>query len=258
MPNSNSRRNIRFLQWNCRSIVPKKSELLLLIEERSPHIIALNETWLTASQSFVLPGYNIIRADRDDGYGGVLLAIISSIEYYAVNITSVYECVCVNITLQNERMNVVCMYVPPNCRLNSGDVGGLFDSIHNPKLILGDFNAHGALWGQGPEDYRGRTLAKAIEDCNLVCLNNGDVTRIACPPARSSAVDVAVCSDDIALKFNWCTTDNPAGSDHLPIILHFNHLISNTFTYIPNIDLTKYISWEQYTLRVDEGLNGVV
>ena len=99
MPNSNIRRNIRYLHWNCRSIVPKKTELLLLIEELRPHIIALNETWLTASQQFLLPGYNIIRKDRDDGYGGVMLAIISTIEYVAINVTSVYECVCINIAL---------------------------------------------------------------------------------------------------------------------------------------------------------------
>ena len=213
-----------------------------MIEELRPHIIALNETWLTASQQFLLPSYNIIRKDRDDGYGGVMLAIISTIEYVAINVTSVYECVCINIALYNERMSVACMYVPPNCRLNSGDVGGLFDSILNPKLILGDFNAHAALWGQGPEDFRGRTLANALEDCNLVCLNNGDLTRIACPPIRSSAVDVAFCSDDIALKFCWSTTDNFAGSDHLPIYLTFNCDFPKNHTYIPSVDLTKYIS----------------
>ena len=89
-----------------------------------------------------------------------MLAIVTTISFVSVNVTIVYELVCAIIVLGKEIIRVVCMYVPPKCRLV--DVGDLFESIQSPKLISGDFNAHAALWGQKPEDARGKTLTKAI------------------------------------------------------------------------------------------------
>ena len=59
---------------NCQSIVPKKAEVGCIVDSVKPDLLIATETWLSASISsseFFLPGYNVYRKDRQDGYGGV-------------------------------------------------------------------------------------------------------------------------------------------------------------------------------------------
>lgn len=66
---------LSILQWNCKSIVNKRDELYLLIDEYKPDVIALNETWLSETQNFYIPGFKTARKDPNGhGHGHVLLA----------------------------------------------------------------------------------------------------------------------------------------------------------------------------------------
>lgn len=75
MARHNQQDNLTILQWNARSLVNKRDELILLIDEHNPHIICICETWLTADRSFAIPGYKISRKDRDGAGGGVLIGV---------------------------------------------------------------------------------------------------------------------------------------------------------------------------------------
>ena len=65
---------------NFQSIMSKKGDLLEFISTHKPHIIIGSETWLSSdvSNNEVISHdfkYNIYRNDRQDSYGGVMLAI---------------------------------------------------------------------------------------------------------------------------------------------------------------------------------------
>ena len=65
------------LVLNCQSVVSKKADLNCFIEATNPNIIIASETWLKPtiiSSEFLPQHYIAYRKDREDGYGGVLLA----------------------------------------------------------------------------------------------------------------------------------------------------------------------------------------
>lgn len=63
------------LQWNCRSLTSKKSDVTYLINKYNPAVLAFQETWLKPGFQFRLSSYVCLREDRNDGYGGVALLI---------------------------------------------------------------------------------------------------------------------------------------------------------------------------------------
>ena len=59
-------------------------ELRILCEESKPHVISINETWLDQcfiDQEITIPGYNIIRLDRDRFGGGLAVYISEHLSY---------------------------------------------------------------------------------------------------------------------------------------------------------------------------------
>ena len=69
---------IKIIVMNFQSIKNKHEEILNIIDTANPSIIIGNETWLSPSiysTEIFPPEYEVIRKDRNDGYGGVLIAI---------------------------------------------------------------------------------------------------------------------------------------------------------------------------------------
>lgn len=66
------------LNINFQSGKNKKEEISHLIDSSNPAILIGTETWLNNgihSSEIFPPNYAVIRKDRGDGYGGVLLAV---------------------------------------------------------------------------------------------------------------------------------------------------------------------------------------
>jgi len=59
-------------------------ELRLFCDEHKPRIVTINETWLDDSftdAEITLPGYNVMRKDRDENGGGVAVYIAEQLNY---------------------------------------------------------------------------------------------------------------------------------------------------------------------------------
>ena len=72
------------LCYNARSILPKLSELQLIAEAYAPNIICITETRLGSDiqdHELLLPGYQLIRLDRNRHGGGALMFITSQLSY---------------------------------------------------------------------------------------------------------------------------------------------------------------------------------
>ena len=76
--------SLKILQWNCRSIFSKLPEFkhYLTTLTSLPHIICLQETFLSLKYNPSIPRYNLIRKDRSPTHekgGGVCMFIKSDI-----------------------------------------------------------------------------------------------------------------------------------------------------------------------------------
>ena len=245
---------IRFIQWNCRSIKnTKKESLLRVITHHKIDVVALSETWLSPKDHFKLPGFVIIRKDRSTPasngifYGGVLLAIKNNIFSSIISIdANSAEIVGCTITLNTKNVDIFCYYVPPS----SNNVSNLFNTVcskaTNSLIMLGDPNAHSISWGCLSDCTKGEQVIDRVDFYDLVILNDGSITRLGTSTSCPSAIDLSICSNDLALDTIWKTIPDTMGSDHLPILID----LGGCYKYPPaakeRIDKTKHVDWRKF------------
>ena len=127
-----------------------------LIEQSDPSIIMGTETWLLPSISsaeIFPPNYEVIRKDRKDGYGGVLLAIKKDFILDSVEIKTTSEAVFAKLHLgKHSSLIIGSAYRPPSSDLAYMDQ--LCETIEqlqkeNKNAVLwigGDFNLPDINW----------------------------------------------------------------------------------------------------------------
>lgn len=189
---------LKFLQWNARSILSKKHELIYLSNKLLPSLISIAETWLKPQQHFNLQGFTSFRDDRVDGYGGAMILVNNKLSCSALPIPS-HNCNNINVVgVKVMNINVLSIYVPhPNSSLLTY-IRNLFLLFPPPLLILGDFNSHNTMWGSDTSDSFGNRLGELLDDLCICVLNNGSSTRITPPGQRKSCVDLSLCSNDLS------------------------------------------------------------
>ena len=118
---------------NFRSIINKKTELNIMVDDIKPHIIGITANNVITDAELGLEGYVMFRKDRMGRRGGgVLLYIKETIPAYEVQLQEEADCKealwcnlvtghttvtigvvyrCPNITIQNNEKIHVCMYV---------------------------------------------------------------------------------------------------------------------------------------------------
>ncbi|XP_072397977.1 uncharacterized protein [Diabrotica undecimpunctata] len=109
-------------------------------------------------------------------------------------------------------------------------------NIPKSFIIGGDFNAHNLAWGCEVDDRLGKDLLDAIKYCNLEYLNDRSLTLAI--SNKPSAVNLTICSRDIASHFRWNTLQEPYGSNHVPIIFS-----SQSFSAAEAASSRKHIIW---------------
>ena len=135
----------------------KRAELHNLINDHHPDIIFGCKTWLSSSVNtaeFIPTNYNILRKDRLDGYGGVLLAFQNALNITECPLVNMYNCEVIAATLTyGEQKIIICStYRPPTT--DSTYLQNLIlifkDLIHanpaTPIWIGGDLNLPNIDW----------------------------------------------------------------------------------------------------------------
>lgn len=209
------------IQWNARSVRSKQTELIYLINKYNPSILAISETWLGQGSRYRVPGFNIIRGDRRDGYGGVALLIKKNYLFRSITLP-VYN---------NEHMDIVAaqvagttyvsVYVSEKDTSVIPILKSIIDNLQSPVVILGDFNGHHSSWGAPRDDSFGISVADLLDDLNLGVLNDGSPTRRPIPGQARSYVDLSISSPCLMSLITWNILNLTYGSDHYPIILSF-------------------------------------
>ena len=150
--------------------VAKRAALQKAVEETSPRLVAVVETWADGSHGDAdmrLPGYELIRLDRERrGGGGVALWIRAGeqIRAEARHATPGLEAVSVSVT--SLELGVVAMYHPPGARVTVADGKRLREWLRaGPKrrMVVGDTNMN----VRGGKPPRPRALAEPLEEAGL-------------------------------------------------------------------------------------------
>jgi exonuclease III len=176
---------------------------------------------LSSEDDFCVPNFDIVRHDRDDGYGGVMLGIRKDIPFVETMKDSISNCELVGAALKDDQgrdLNIVSGYCAPNSRFNTPQIGIKLKSLNGPLILVGDFKAHSQSWGCHDNNTRADAITELLDDLNMVVLNDGSITRIAAPPRQSSAIDLTLCTTQLSLDIDWKVLNDPSGSDHLPIL----------------------------------------
>ena len=137
-----------FLYSDCRSLVPKLDNLCVHANSLNQCIIALTETWLDASiidHELCIPGYSVIRRDRNRCGGGILLYVRSDLPILSTSTHHSLELLFADIHLRQGNMLIGLFYCPPSAPVSIiDDLDTALSDIHPTRLrstiLLGDFN----------------------------------------------------------------------------------------------------------------------
>ena len=78
------KKGLHFVHINARSLPPKLSEIMLLVEKYKIAVLTISESWLDQSHtdnSVSIDGYNVIRRDRDTHAEGVCMYVREDLRF---------------------------------------------------------------------------------------------------------------------------------------------------------------------------------
>lgn len=107
---------LKILQWNAQSVRNKIRDLRNIAQNFD--LILLTETWLKPEHSFGIPGFFIIRKDREDRTGGsIAIGIRNSLPYSRIkdtgNIPQAIDILGINIPNPTGNIAIYCLYKSP-------------------------------------------------------------------------------------------------------------------------------------------------
>lgn len=251
--------DVKIIQWNCRSISNKRSDLAYIVNKLQPFIICLSETWLKPDYPFRISGFSCVRKDRSDGYGGVAILIKNSFSFNLLSLPPLSDGIDAIAVVVNS-ICIVSVYIPHPSSFLYNELRHLLFNLPKPFLVLGDFNCQHQAWGSGSSNTHGAEMLDILDCLNLCILNTGSPTRITSPEEAVSVPDLSICSPDLASSINWCTFESSLGSDHIPIVLSFPSSSTTTQTKQTHKPRLKYHlpdKWQDFRKRVDEEISSL-
>ncbi|RWS22620.1 hypothetical protein B4U80_14012 [Leptotrombidium deliense] len=166
----------------------------------------------------------MVKQDRNDNHGGVLIAIKNDIPTVQLNIDSTIEHVAVKTKINQTQIIIVCIYIPPPVtQINLKDLKLFLKKIYDVKLaneeimIVGDFNVnvlkHNNFCGKFREIFAVRGLKQLIKETTYPQSDRNEC---------GSLLDhLYISNPDIVLSSNTCInlTEN---CDHKAINILLN------------------------------------
>ena len=138
---------------NARSIINKKTELNIMVDDIKPHIIGITESWANndiTNAELGLEGYVMFRKDRIGRRGGgVLLYIKDTIPAYEVQLQEEADCneaIWCNLVTGHTAVIIGVVYRCPNItKQNNEKIHNAINEVSKSDcIIMGDFN-HGNI-----------------------------------------------------------------------------------------------------------------
>lgn len=148
------------LQWNCRGLSVKHSELSLHLQRYPSPVLALAEAGLPGKQT--LPGYVKLTTQSIPSFPhmSAVLFIRRGVPHVPVDTSRLCtlsaEFVAAKVSPGNRSLHVLVGYVRPDgTPLPTKDIVEWCKGIEGDLLLCGDFNAHCEVWGSQKTNKRG-------------------------------------------------------------------------------------------------------
>lgn len=228
-------------QINIRSLKSNIDLLKKAILDHDLHIICLQEIWLKSELYCIRNDFELESLCREDGYGGVGIALKSHLQYERIHIDNLnpIEIIMIKLKKDNIFLHIASIYIPPNIpnTVIENKLNDLSNFLLNKQnlIICGDFNASDKLWDNQciNNTKRSTIIHNFINDNNLIILNSGEPTNVHY--RKLSAIDLSLVSPSLLYNWKWEVHNEDCGSNHKLITLkHFSNSNSNNIISIFN------------------------
>ena len=218
--------DFKLASLNVRSLFPKVDEVATFVKTFNFSVFIVNESWLDESISdndIQIPGYDVIRRDRNRQGGGVCIYIMSNLKYsilqgYGIDIESAWIC----IDIYSKKIVVGTVYRPPSANKFYDD------SILNELEKLTAMNENVILLG----DLNVDCLKSNVSQTNFIgCLEDiFSMTQLVNEPTRETPTSVSLIDVILSTKPELHgVTDvlRVSMSDHYCVQTTFNKQVNN-------------------------------
>ena len=277
--------DLKILQWNAGGITqPKLVELRTLVDNIKPDVFVIQETkYISSDKTPTITGYTVKRKDRwqakgnEKNRGGGLLMGISKKRWFTevkkdlrgpeddITESQTFE---LPLTGKGKgKVRISNIYIPPirntaseRKRQRRAEVTLDRWPTGVDDIILGDINAHSALWDKTLDEKerndegtkRGGLVEEWMADKDMMTVNDRNST-LNSTSGTSSAPDLSIVHTSKLDKFSWKTLDE-LGSDHKPILVTYepgvpiknNHIIPKYKWKL------KDAKWEEFRAEIEE------
>ncbi|GFX73782.1 RNA-directed DNA polymerase from mobile element jockey [Trichonephila clavipes] len=173
---------LHIVSWNADGIQHKIQELENYINDNSPDIIALQETFLRPIIDLKIPNYSTYRNDRLTHHdGGTAILVKNSITHHPINIyTTAVSITAVEIEGPTNNITVCSLYRSPTSPFNSF-IPDLIKFFRNRAqcIAVDVYNAKHSTWNRNRRgDPAGTKLLNYANACGFVISAPTDPTRI--------------------------------------------------------------------------------
>ncbi|CAG2200448.1 unnamed protein product [Mytilus edulis] len=231
----------------------------------NPEIICVQETRFKDNRYIKLQGYHppIIRnrkipiqpkgknKNKPQIGGGVAIYVSIQVNFSQLNFnTDNIEVVGVSVNCQNNKINIVNVYRPPNQDIKFKE----YQVLHNLSdniVLLGDFNRRSSMWGSSTTDSNGNIIEKVIDQNNMIILNDGTGTYQTVTGNRTQ-IDLTLVSASLANDSQWSVLDEQLGSDHFPVLTVLNAKPVRNKVCTPQRWVYDKADWHRFTTLCNE------
>ena len=226
--------NVGIVTVNVNGLRNKKAELMCFISNvkqiYNDVVLMLNDTRLYGGLDFYLPGFSLIRGDKNTGDstpGGSAIAVPNTWDVQQVPIITEsgngFESVgIIAAPPRGPPIKLLCIYNHPqnhapqhlfreyiNVRLNNRDVDG---------FIGGDLNCPHEAFSSRFSNVYGTGLLNLVNNLNLLVVENEEPTIYH--RGEPNILDLFICEPRSIQLVQECYVGDSIGSDHLPLIAH--------------------------------------
>ena len=197
---------VNILQWNARGLIGKWAEAKPFFMNNDFQVVCVQETHFMANNkySFRIPRFSAYHGYSAQGGrgGGVSIFVSDCLPHYQIPIQTSLQAVVCSIRVQNRRIALCSLYLPPTETFTIQDLDQLINSLPKPFIICTDANSKHYLWGSPHCDNRGNIWRDVINQHALRILNDGQSTRVDDFSGVESHIDITVSTSDIAQCYN--------------------------------------------------------
>ena len=245
-------KDINIVHINIRGILTSQTELNLHINERQPHVITLNETFLKPHNKLKIPNYNIIRKDRRDRRnGGVAILYQKDLPVTEVELPGQFhkcEALAVKVRIPNWPLHISTIYNPPENPIPKDPINYL--SKFHKSILLIDINAHHHSLGDHPalNNRQGLDLTNMLRRSNYANVPIPGPTRYPQTPRETfTSPEKILATKPITNRIKVITIHEPPNSDHAPVQITIHTLFWKPITQ-PTVRLTPDYDKGDWTL----------